>query len=150
VAETLHVKGTRAYRRSKDVGVDGTALAGGEFVNQSYCALPEARDDAELTRIAMSEETWDDERARKLEALLRALGRRIAELDAQGDLLRHAGELTSLMGDLRSELFHYEVRATYDTPELLERRRIVSEAEEAEEHGWERSEWSPEDDDPRR
>ena len=32
------------------------------------------------------------------------------------------------MGDARSELFHYEVRCTYDTPEVAESRRIVDEA----------------------
>jgi hypothetical protein len=35
------------------------------------------------------------------------------------------------MGDLRSELFHYEVRSTYDTPEVAEHRRLVDEALEA-------------------
>ena len=34
-----------------------------------------------------------------------------------------------LLGDARSELFHYEVRLTYDTPEVAESRRIVEEAE---------------------
>lgn len=33
-----------------------------------------------------------------------------------------------MMGDARSELFHYEVRCTYDTPEVAESRRIVDEA----------------------
>jgi hypothetical protein len=33
-----------------------------------------------------------------------------------------------LMGDARSELFHYEVRATYDTPEQAESRRVVDQA----------------------
>jgi hypothetical protein len=32
------------------------------------------------------------------------------------------------MGDARTELFHYEVRSTYDTPEVAESRRIVDEA----------------------
>src|SRR2546426_8047803 len=35
----------------------------------------------------------------------------------------------SLLGNARSELFHYEVRLTYDTPEIAESRRIVEEAE---------------------
>ena len=39
-------------------------------------------------------------------------------------------ELLRLMGDARSELFHYEVRATYDTPEVADRRRIVDTASE--------------------
>jgi hypothetical protein len=34
-----------------------------------------------------------------------------------------------LLGNARSELFHYEVRVTYDTPEIAESRRIVDEAE---------------------
>jgi hypothetical protein len=29
---------------------------------------------------------------------------------------------------IRSELFHYEVRSTYDTPEIAESRRIVDDA----------------------
>ena len=33
------------------------------------------------------------------------------------------------MGDARSEMFHYEVRVTYDTPEVAESRRIVDEAQ---------------------
>jgi hypothetical protein len=33
-----------------------------------------------------------------------------------------------MMGDARSELFHYEVRSTYDTPEAAESRRIVEQA----------------------
>jgi hypothetical protein len=32
------------------------------------------------------------------------------------------------LGNARSELFHYEVRSTYDTPEVAESRRIVEEA----------------------
>src|SRR5215467_16150099 len=75
------------------------------------------------------EQTYDDGRARNLEALLRALAQRIGELDAEGALLDQAGELLRLIGDIRSELFHYEVRVTYDTPEVAESRRIVQEAE---------------------
>jgi hypothetical protein len=37
------------------------------------------------------------------------------------------------MGDARSELFHYEVRSTYDTPEVAESRRIVEQARKQEE-----------------
>ena len=33
------------------------------------------------------------------------------------------------MGDARSELFHYEVRSTYDTPEVADSRRIVEDAQ---------------------
>jgi hypothetical protein len=98
----------------------------------------------------MSEQTYDEGRARNLEALLRALAQRILELDARGELLPQAGELMKLIGDVRSELFHYEVRATYDTPEIAESRRVVSEAKETEESQWEKTEWTPDEggDDP--
>ena len=76
------------------------------------------------------EQTYDEARARNLEALLRALAGRILELDAQGSLLKQAGELMRLIGDVKSELFHYEVRATYDTPDVAESRRIVRDAQE--------------------
>ena len=95
----------------------------------------------------MAEQTYDDGRARNLEQLLRALASRITELDAQGTLLRHAGELTRLIGDVRSELFHYEVRATYDTPEVAESRRIVAEAAQGDEAGWRPADWTPDDED---
>ncbi len=96
----------------------------------------------------MSDQTYDEGRARNLEGLLRALAVRIQELDTQGELLRHTGELTKLIGDVRSELFHYEVRATYDTPEVSENRRIVEQATNTE-RTWEKTEWMPdEDDDP--
>ena len=75
------------------------------------------------------DETYGPERAERLAALLRALAARIAELDRTGRLLESAPELQELLGDARSELFHYEVRSTYDTPEVAESRRIVEEAE---------------------
>ena len=74
----------------------------------------------------MTEETYGEDRARRLEALLRALASRIRELDQDGKLLSHPAELLQLMGDIRSELFTYEVRATFDTPEVAEHRRIVA------------------------
>jgi hypothetical protein len=79
----------------------------------------------------MSEETYGPERAQRLIALLRALAERIKELDRSGDgrLLEAAPELQRLLGNARSELFHYEVRSTYDTPEVAESRRIVEESE---------------------
>jgi hypothetical protein len=99
----------------------------------------------------MSDQTYDDGRSRSLEGLLKALAERILDLDSQGRLLDHAGELIRLVGDVRSELFHYEVRATYDTPEIAENRRIVDEAKQEEENAWEKTEWLPsEDDDPHR
>jgi hypothetical protein len=75
------------------------------------------------------DETYGPERAERLAALLRALAARIAELDRTGHLLESAPELQELLGNARSELFHYEVRSTYDTPEVAESRRIVEEAE---------------------
>lgn len=93
-----------------------------------------------------SEQTYDDGRARKLEQLLRAISDRIRELDASGRLLANVSELTKLLGDARSELFHYEVRATYDTPEVAENRRIVSDAikQSEPERSWQSSEWTEE------
>ena len=76
----------------------------------------------------MSEEVYGPERAQRLVALLRALAERIQELDRTGRLLDAAPELQKLLGNARSELFHYEVRSTYDTPEVAESRRIVEES----------------------
>src|SRR2546426_78882 len=76
----------------------------------------------------MSEEVYGPERAQRLVALLRALAERIQELDRAGRLLDAAPELQKLLGNARSELFHYEVRSTYDTPDVAESRRIVDEA----------------------
>jgi hypothetical protein len=88
------------------------------------------------------EQTYGDSRRRELLDLLRALASRIAELDARGELLGHAAELMKLTGDIRSELFHYEVRATYDTPEVADSRRIVDEANGGEPR-WEPTAWHP-------
>src|SRR5205814_9901719 len=94
------------------------------------------------------EQTYDEARARNLEALLRALAGRILELDAQGSLLKQAGELMRLIGDVKSELFHYEVRATYDTPDVAESRRIVRDAQETntDKSKWDRTDWMPDGD----
>ena len=96
------------------------------------------------------EQTYDESRARNLEALLRALADRIRTLDGRGkgELLAHTGELMRLIGEVRSELFHYEVRVTYDTPEVAESRRIVGDAKEPDKDKWQRTEWDPEDEDP--
>jgi len=83
----------------------------------------------------MSDQTYDDGRARTLEQLLRTLADRIRELDAAGRLLANPAELTRLVGEVKSELFHYEVRATYDTPEVAESRRIVNDAIQQAEQG---------------
>jgi hypothetical protein len=95
----------------------------------------------------MSDQTYDDGRARNLEALLVTLASRIQELKEQGALLRHVVELTALVGEVRSELFHYEVRVTYDTPEVAENRRIVAEARNSENADWGHTEWKPEEED---
>jgi hypothetical protein len=76
-----------------------------------------------------SEEVYGPDRAERLVAMLRALVERIQALDRAGHLLERVPELQKLLGNARSELFHYEVRVTYDTPEIAERRRIVEEAE---------------------
>ena len=94
--------------------------------------------------MAEHEEVYDDARADRLAEMLRALAERIRELDRSGQLLRGVPELLRLMGDARSEMFHYEVRATYDTPEVAESRRIVDEANRTEPFHPE----EPEDDEP--
>lgn len=91
-----------------------------------------------------SDQTYDAGRARNLEAMLVALAERIRTLHGEGTLLRHAGELMRLLGDVRSELFHYEVRATYDTPEVAESRRVVRDAIDAQAtSAWHPTEWTP-------
>ena len=80
--------------------------------------------------MAEHDEVYGEERAKRLAALLRFLAARIQELDQAGQLLRGGPELLRMMGDARSELFHYEVRSTYDTPEVADSRRIVEEAQQ--------------------
>ena len=91
------------------------------------------------------EQTYDRGRAHALAALLVALADRIKTLEGEGVLLRHAGELMKLLGDVRSELFHYLVRVTYDTPEVADSRRIVRDALESHTSTWQPTEWSPDD-----
>jgi hypothetical protein len=79
--------------------------------------------------MAEHDEVYDQARADRLAELLRTLASRIQELDRLGQLLGGAPELLRMMGDARSELFHYEVRSTYDTPEVADSRRIVDEAQ---------------------
>lgn len=95
----------------------------------------------------MSEETYDEDRARNLERMLRALADHIGDLDRRGELLVHAGELLKLLGDIRSELFHYEVRVTYDTPEIAEHRRLVADAKNEDSATIKPTTWTPEEDD---
>lgn len=74
------------------------------------------------------DEVYGQGREEQLLALLRHLAQRIQALDQQDRLLEGVPELQRLLGDARSELFHYEVRSTYDTPEVADNRRIVEEA----------------------
>ena len=94
--------------------------------------------------MAEHDEVYGKERADRLAALLRSLAARIQELDRTGQLLRSGPELMRLMGDARSELFHYEVRSTYDTPEVADNRRIVEDAQRQDPFGHDDSE----DDEP--
>ncbi len=85
----------------------------------------------------MADDTYDPARIPELLDLLRALARRIIQLDAEGRLLDETPSLLKELGDVRSELFRYEVRSTYDSPETAEHRRIVDEASGA---------WTPDED----
>ncbi|MCH7474004.1 MAG: hypothetical protein IIA27_04970 [Gemmatimonadetes bacterium] len=81
------------------------------------------------------DQVYDEgERSEGLVILLRALAARIDALKADQDLLSAGPELLKLMGDVRSELFHHEVRSTYDTPQVAESRRVVEEAKEQVDH----------------
>jgi hypothetical protein len=79
--------------------------------------------------MADHDEIYGAQRQARLLEMLRELARRIQELDSNGQLLDKVPELMKLLGEVRSELFHYEVRSTYDTPEIAESRRIVEELE---------------------
>lgn len=92
------------------------------------------------------DQTYDEARASHLKDMLRVLGERIRMLDAGDQLLSNAGELMKLIGDVRSELFHYEVRCTYDTPELADHRRLVDEAQQRDDGSWTPTGWSPDED----
>lgn len=81
--------------------------------------------------MADHDEVYGEARSERLVELLRFIARRLRELDARGELLHHVPELQRLLGEARSELFHYEVRSTYDTPEVAEHRRLVEEAMQA-------------------
>lgn len=90
------------------------------------------------------EEVYGAQRQARLLELLRDLAKRIQELDRNSQLLDKVPELLGLMGEARSELFHYEVRSTYDTPEIAESRRIVEQLEGSDSLSFE----DPEDDAP--
>lgn len=76
----------------------------------------------------MADESYDPARIGELLQALRELARRITQLDTDGRLLDETPELLKALGEVRSELFQYEVRTTYDTPEVAEHRRIVDDA----------------------
>ncbi len=97
--------------------------------------------------MADGEQTYDNARAKLLETMLLALAEQIRALALRGELLARAPELMRLVGDIKSELFHYEVRITYDTPEVAENRRIVADALEPEGGAWETPGWTPDDED---
>jgi PAS domain-containing protein len=99
------------------------------FIGRIYMNLTEGATRALEVAMAEHDEVYGEERAKRLAALLRALAARILELDQAGQLLGGGPELLRMMGDARSELFHYEVRSTYDTPEVADSRRIVEEAQ---------------------
>ena len=143
----LHVYGAGTDGNAKQIGVDGRApvlrVEGSRLraavSHGNPCAAP-------VLYPIMSEETYDAARARALEAMLRALAIRIQQLDGRGELLEGASELMKLIGDVRSELFHYEVRVTYDTPEIAESRRIVNEAKKDDDPTWQIKDWTKDED----
>ena len=96
----------------------------------------------------MEEHVYGKERERGLLELLRMLSRRLDELDRDDQLLNATPELLKLLGNIRSELFHYEVRATYDTPEVAANRRIVESARQQAEQLEYELENREEDDEP--
>ena len=57
------------------------------------------------------DEIYGRERSERLEELLRNLADRIRRLDQDGRLLADAPALLRALGEIRSELFHYEVRS---------------------------------------
>jgi hypothetical protein len=94
--------------------------------------------------MAEHDEVYGDDRVEALRGMLLSLARRIQELERSGQLLAQVPELLDRLGALRSELFHYEVRSTYDTPEVAEHRKLVEQARELPEF----LNPDPEDDDP--
>jgi hypothetical protein len=81
----------------------------------------------------------------------------IRRLDESGELLQAAPQLIKIFGNLRSQLFEYEVRHTGrlfgnkdEIPEIVEAQRIVNEAarqleEEEDELWWHRFSADPDD-----
>jgi hypothetical protein len=84
----------------------------------------------------------------------------IRKLDERDELLHAAPELIKIFGNLRSQLFEFEVRHTAnffraegDPPEIAEAQRIVHEAvqrlEEEDEEWWRRFSAEDEEEDTR-
>lgn len=94
--------------------------------------------------MAEHDEVYGEDREQALRRMLRALADRILEMDRSGRLLDQVPELLQRLGDLRSELFHYEVRSTYETPQTAEHRELVDQAKEPPDF----LNPDPEDDDP--
>ena len=95
--------------------------------------------------MADHDEVYDDARADRLAALLRGAGPAHPGAGPGGaSCCGGAPELIRLMGDARSELFHYEVRSTYDSPEVADSRRIVEDAQRQDPFTHD----DPEDDEP--
>ena len=76
----------------------------------------------------MGDEVYGKDRERRLVELLHAIAKLIEGFEDDSALLAAGPQLLKMMGDARSELFHYEVRITYDLPEVAESRRIVEDA----------------------
>ena len=93
-----------------------------------------------------AEQAYDDGHTEMFEALLRAAVDWIQALHAADAVLAHAGELMKMSGDVRSELFHCEVRGTYDAAQVAEHRRLIDEARRSDESVWEPTGWTPESD----
>lgn len=82
------------------------------------------------------------------------LAQLIRKLDEEGKLLEASPRLIRYMGNLRAQLFEYEVRHTgrllprpEDVPEVLEAKRIIEEAARQMEESEQQSgrPWSPQD-----
>ena len=95
----------------------------------------------------MADETYDPRRIDELKAMLRELAERIILLDAEGRLLDEVPALLERLGTVRAELFRYEVRTTFDSPETAEHRRIVEQATQSWTPGQDEDLDEPEEDD---
>src|SRR5437588_728770 len=144
VACVVRRSGVGAGRRRSNVigpgaGCKGPAADRGGWYNQTVDGGGEGRrGDGDGSHCREGGRMSDDkdqvygpERAQRLVTMLRALAERIQMLDRTGQLLDRVPELQKLLGNTASELVHYEVRVTYDTPDIAESRRNVEDAERA-------------------